>query len=63
MTKQKTLTRANLKTPKAAIGVIFAILLIAIFWLLRVSVPADPQETGSRLNTNSACNFALICTD
>ena len=49
------LTRANLKTPKAAAiaGMLFSVLLIAVFWLLRTSIPADPQEPGSWLNSSS----------
>jgi MFS family permease len=49
------LTRSNLKTPKAAAiaGMLFSILLIAVFWLLRTSVPADPQEPGAWLRTSS----------
>jgi hypothetical protein len=52
---QKILTRAKLKTPKAAAiaGVLFAVLLIGVFLLLRISVPADPQDPGSWLNTDS----------
>jgi hypothetical protein len=52
---QKILTRAKLKTPKAAAiaGVLFAVLLIGIFLLLRIAVPADPQDPGSWLNTDS----------
>jgi hypothetical protein len=40
------LVRANLRTPKAAAiaGMLFSLLLIAVFSLLRISVPADPQE-------------------
>jgi hypothetical protein len=49
------LTRANLKTPKAAAiaGMVFSVLVIAVFWLLRTSIPADPQEPGAWLNTGS----------
>src|SRR5512141_623046 len=49
------LTRENLKTPKAAAiaGMLFSILLIAVFWLLRSSIPADPQEPGAWLHSNS----------
>jgi hypothetical protein len=50
------LVRANLKTPKAAAvaGMVFSILLISVFSLLRISVPADPQEPGSWLHTHSS---------
>src|SRR5215469_15450597 len=55
MTDQSTLTRATLKTPKAAAiaGILFSVLLILAFWLLRISVPDDPQEPGSWLNSES----------
>jgi hypothetical protein len=44
-----------LRTPKAAAiaGMLFSFLLMAAFSLLRISVPADPQEPGSWLRTNS----------
>lgn len=50
-----SLTRASLKTPKAAAvaGILFSVLLIAVFWLLRTSIPPDPQEPGSWLHSNS----------
>jgi hypothetical protein len=56
MIEQRTLTRAGLKTPRAAAiaGILFSISLIAVFWLLRSAVPADPQEPGAWLNTDSA---------
>jgi hypothetical protein len=49
------LTRPNLKTPRAAAiaGMLFSILLVAAFWLLRTSIPADPEEPGSWLPGNS----------
>ncbi len=50
----ETLIRNRLKTPNAAAiaGLLFSLLLIASFALLRASVPADPQESGSWLRTN-----------
>jgi hypothetical protein len=52
----EALTRPNLKTPKAAAlaGILFSILLIIVFSLLRMSVPADPQESGAWLKANSS---------
>ena len=51
----KPLTHANLKTPKAAAiaGIMFSVLLIVVFWLLRTSIPADPQDSGSWVQGNS----------
>ena len=50
------LTRAGLKTPRAAAiaGMLFSVLLIAVFVLLRVSVPVDPQEPGSWLRADTS---------
>ena len=55
MAQRQTLTRVALKTPRAAAiaGIVFSILLILIFWLLRISVPADPLEPGTWLATSS----------
>jgi hypothetical protein len=52
---KRELTRKHLRTPRAAAiaGMLFSVLLIAVFWLLRVAVPADPQEPGSWLTTGS----------
>jgi hypothetical protein len=49
------LTYAPSKTPKAAAiaGILFGVLLIVVFWLLRRAVPADPREPGSWLKGNS----------
>jgi hypothetical protein len=48
---QSGLTRAQLRTPRAAAiaGVLFSVLLLAVFWLMRLSVPADPHEPGGWL--------------
>src|SRR4029079_6675204 len=37
----------------AIAGLVFSVLLIAVFWLLRTSIPADPGEPGSWLQTES----------
>ena len=48
MLENGTLTRAHLKTPKAAAlaGITFSVLMFTIVWLLRRSIPADPLESG-----------------
>jgi len=55
MSRKAFRTRARLKTPKAAAiaGIAFSVLLIAILWLLRRSVPADPLDTGAWIATDS----------
>lgn len=55
MTGKPTLVRANLRTPKAAAiaGIVFSVLLAAVFWLFNTSMPADPTEPGAWLATNS----------
>jgi hypothetical protein len=55
MAHTNSLTYATSKTPRAAAiaGILFAVLLIIVFWLLRRSVPADPREPGSWLKGNS----------
>ena len=55
MTHTDALTRENLRTPRAAAiaGMLFSLLTVTIFWLLWNSVPADPQEPGSWLNSSS----------
>ena len=55
MSEQSTLTRANLKTPRAAAiaGILFSVLLLGVLWLLRISVPDDPREPGAWLKSAS----------
>jgi hypothetical protein len=55
MPRDRTLTRARLKTPQAAAvaGMLFSLLVVAAFWLLWAAVPADPQEPGSWLHGNA----------
>jgi hypothetical protein len=55
MTTSETVTRARLKTPSVAAiaGLVFSCLMVAAFWLLRISVPAEPQEPGAWLHANS----------
>ena len=54
MSHSEIITRASLKTPKSAAvaGILFSVLLIAIFWLLRLSIPADPLEAGAWLTAD-----------
>jgi hypothetical protein len=54
--------RAQLKTPRAAAiaGILFSVLMMSAVWLLRLSIPADPRETGAWLETSSErVSFAL----
>src|SRR6516165_7716259 len=55
MTQTHVLTREDLRTPRAAAiaGMLFSLITVTIFWLLWNSVPADPQEPGLWLTTNS----------
>ncbi len=56
------LIRARLKTPRAAAiaGILFSALLIYSLWLLHLSIPADPLETGAWLQTSAKrVSFAL----
>src|SRR5689334_2463608 len=55
MGPQTTLTGGGLRTPRAAAiaGIVFSVLLLVIFSLLRLSVPADPAEPGAWLATSS----------
>ena len=51
MPQDAALTRATLKTPKAAAiaGIVFSVLFVLAFWLFRQAVPADPLEPGTWL--------------
>ena len=51
MPEHVALTHARLKTPKAAAiaGIIFSLLMFAMFWLLRRYVPAEPLDSGAWL--------------
>ena len=55
MMPEETLTGATLRTPKAAAaaGIIFSLLVLTAFWLLRISMPADPLEPGAWLDTST----------
>jgi hypothetical protein len=55
MTETTTLTSGSLRTPKAAAvaGILFSILLVAALGLFRLSVPADPLDSGAWLAKNS----------
>jgi len=47
------LTQAHLRTPRAAAvaGILFSVLLFAVFVLMRLSVPGDPFESGAWLRS------------
>ena len=51
ISSEAALTSAHLKTPRAAAyaGIIFSVLLCAVFALMRLSVPSDPLERGAWL--------------
>ena len=53
MKQEATLTRARLKTPRAAAiaGIVFSILLITSLVLVRISVPDNPQDAGTWLSS------------
>src|SRR5215467_4352338 len=56
------LVQAKLKTPRAAAiaGIVFSVLFVAAFAMLRISVPSDPGEPGEWLKTSSRLvGFAL----
>ena len=55
MLENYILTRARLKTPKAAAiaGIVFSVLMVAIFWQLRRSIPDDPLEIGAWLSSDA----------
>jgi len=55
MTQEVISIRASVRTPRAAAiaGILFAVLLMTAFSLLRLSVPADPLEAGMWLKTSA----------
>lgn len=62
MAKASPTAGARLKTPRAAAiaGIVFAVLLIAIFVLLRSAVPGSPTEPGEWLSDDwQAAAFGL----
>jgi hypothetical protein len=54
MEPEGTLTRAPLKAPRAGAiaGIVFSTLLIISLVLIRISVPANPQDAGTWLSVN-----------
>ena len=54
MQQEIPLTRARLTTPRAAAvaGILFSLLLISSVILIRLSIPADPQDAGLWLAEN-----------
>jgi hypothetical protein len=64
MDQEKSIIQARATTPRAAAiaGILFSILLIASLVLVRISVPANPQDAGAWLsggwqNVNLALNL------
>jgi len=55
MAATAALTSGSLRTPKAAAvaGIIFSVLLMAVLGLFRLSVPADPLDSGAWLAKDS----------
>ncbi len=53
MNQEIDLSRSKLTTPRAAAiaGILFSVLLIISLALIRISVPANPQDTGDWLTT------------
>ena len=51
MEQERTLTRAQLTTPRAAAiaGIVFSLLLITSLVLIRLAVPSNPQDSGDWL--------------
>lgn len=54
MNQGKSIIQAKATTPRAAAiaGILFSVLLIASLSLVRISVPADPQDAGAWLSDN-----------
>jgi len=62
MDHDTTITRARLTTPRAAAvaGILFSVLLITSLVLIRLAVPANPQDAGDWLTYSSrTVNLAL----
>ncbi len=62
MEQEGALTRAGLKTPRAAAiaGIAFSILFIISLVLIRISVPSNPQDAGTWLSSGwKTVSFAL----
>jgi hypothetical protein len=62
MTRDLELTRSELTTPRAAAvaGILFSVLLMTSMALIRLSVPADPQDAGTWLaGKSSTVSLAL----
>jgi hypothetical protein len=56
MTSSTPRTTAHLRTPRAAAiaALLFSVLLLIAFLLLRMAVPAAPRETGAWLRTDAS---------
>jgi hypothetical protein len=56
MNQDTILTKKSLTPPRAAAiaGIVFSVLLITHLALIRISIPADPQDAGEWLSVNSS---------
>jgi hypothetical protein len=62
MDQNAVITRSRLTTPRAAAiaGIVFSVLLLTSLVLIRISVPANPQDAGTWLAGNwKTVSFAL----
>ena len=62
MTQQIQITRASLRTPRAAAiaGIAFALLLGTALILVRIAVPADPHDAGTWLDNPTRRKVVVV---
>ena len=62
MTPGEAITRRAIRTPRAAAvaGIVFSVLLTVALVLIRLAVPADPNDAGAWLSDDSRRNAVLF---